>query len=269
MAAIAALLDLVGASRGSDETVKENRERAAERARAHTRATGVQIAFIDFDGTLVNTVRALFDSCQEVARLRGVTFDIPWEQYLTWLTSADYMDRFHETFRSTGDGKVDERRVMEEVADMVDERCWEDRSLVFPGVRESLFPLMRRYTLVLISHSDAHRGWRRLAATGLQGSFRWSDIHFTSTPKHVTMRAVAERVVTRHNATYRGEMPVTVEETLRRSCYIGDSVGDMQDALLAGVTPIGVATGVSSRVELAEYGVVFDSFSEATAALRQ
>ena len=48
------------------------------------------------------------------------------------------------------------------------------------------------------------------------------------------------------------------------SAYAGDHLGDIRGALVAGVTPIGVATGPCTRAELAAAGaeVVFDSLEE-------
>ncbi len=195
----------------------------------------------DIDGTLLDSreqVRRAWSSLVE--ELSGH----PWV-----IADADFTALFGQPMdaiaRVLFPGETDEKERMRKANLCYEaENRWllEHPGRLFPGVRETLEQLARRYPLYLVSNCQLGYIEATLASTGLghlfSGQLCFGD---TGMPKGITIRRLMEK--------YSLQSPV----------YVGDTQGDAEACALAGIPFIYAEYGFG-HVEQAEY--VIHRFSD-------
>ena len=195
----------------------------------------------DIDGTLVRRAgphhrEALEEAIYRVMAVRATTAGIPLHGMLD-------QDIITEMLRRAG---VRIPRIQEEMATVQCEaeniylgNCPDIRNKVCPGVRGLLNRLRRRkIPLALVTGNLTRIGWKKLECAGLRDYFL-----FGAFAEMAPTRAGLARLAVR-NARERG---TDVENVT----LIGDAPSDILAAKENGIRSIAVATGVSTRDELA------------------
>ncbi len=215
------------------------------------------LILFDFDGTLVDSQNAItrcmgqaFDRAgimapgrDEVRRIVGLTLELAIERLLPGLPSADLVARVSADYR-------------EAFFTFRQDPTFEEP--LFPGVRETLRVLQRPDVQLGVATGKNLRGLTHSLAThGLRDFFTTLQ-----TPDHNPSKphpAMVERALL--------ETGCTASQTV----VIGDTSFDMEMAVNAGVTAVGVAWGYHHRDELTAAGarVIVDSFAALPGALGQ
>jgi phosphoglycolate phosphatase len=198
----------------------------------------------DLDGTLLDTLADLSDSMNAVLEELGYPTH-PVDSYRTFVG-----DGIVNLVKRALPGGWQERahREPELVARCTDamreqyEARWASRTAPYPGIPELLQELRARDVLLAVLSNKPHEFTERMVA------------HFFGADVFRVVLGAREGVPHKPD-------PTAVREILRAfavdeaaTLYVGDSSTDMDTALAAGVTSVGVLWGFRTKEELLEHG---------------
>jgi HAD superfamily hydrolase (TIGR01549 family) len=205
----------------------------------------MKLIIIDWDGTLVNSLKIHFESYTRAAEKLGFEIDLSSVKRLVGMTAPDIIRKSLNI--------KDEKRV-EEILKVKDELyvngLWKNVE-PFPGAKEFIASLKDKYLLAVATSSDVDLV--RPVMEKLEWQYNFIEIVGRDDVK---------------NGKPDPEILLTICKRVGIGCsevaYIGDSIHDMAAAKRAGVMAIGVPTGVHSADELKKAGAdkVFENLFE-------
>lgn len=203
------------------------------------------LVLFDIDGTLLRRAgphhrEALVEAVRRTAGLETTTDHIPVQGMLDRDILATMM-------RDAGASATAIRRLMPEIVRSAQalyvRRCPDLRSKVCPGARALLERLARRAIPAgLVTGNLSRIGWRKMERAGLRPYFRFGAFA-ESAPDRASLVRLAIR-----RARAEGWIAPNARISL-----VGDHPNDVRAARANGVRAIAVATGLSSREELAAH----------------
>lgn len=202
--------------------------------------TGKAVLF-DLDGTLLDTLRDLADSGNELLAARGLP-PHPLEDYRTFIGNGMVnlaRDIFPEHLRPRDDDEV--AAVLAEYRAAYS-RNWRNTSRPYPGIPELLDSLASRSCPVGVVSNKAH-DFAMDCVGAFLGAWRWDVVigHREGHPRKPDPAGALEA------AERLGLEPVDC-------LFVGDSDVDMMTARRAGMRAIGVAWGFRPVAELRSAG---------------
>ncbi len=198
-----------------------------------------QAVLFDLDGTLLNTLRDLGDSMNQVLEQEGFPTH-PLDAYRYFV--GDGVDKL--VARSLPDQAREPDRISR-LTDLMRreyKKRWMDHTAPYPGVTELLRELSDRGLRLAILSNKPHKATQYLVDRLLPGDcfelVLGAREEIPKKPDPAGAHEVAER------------FSVPPESFL----YLGDTNTDMLTAVAAGMHPVGVLWGFRSAGELREYG---------------
>jgi phosphoglycolate phosphatase len=203
------------------------------------------LVLFDIDGTLVRRAGphhrdALAEAVRRVTGLSTTTDGIPVHGMLD-------QDILTQMLRREGLSKRDIAAALPAIHDQAQRiyirTCPDIRSKICPGARSLLYRLTRRKaTLALVTGNLTEIGWKKMESAGLKHYFRFGAFaEMAKTRAGLAKIAIAQ-------ARRLGLVGRTAPIIL-----IGDAPSDILAAKANRIRSISVATGISTRDELAEH----------------
>ncbi len=204
------------------------------------------LVLFDIDGTLVRRAgphhkQALVEAVRRVTGLETTVDGIPVHGMLD-------PDIVGMMMRAAGARPASIRRAMPEIARAAERiylrSCPDLTRKTCPGTRAALRRLVKRGAVLgLVTGNFTRIGWRKLARAGLKEYFRFGAFGEMA-PTRADLVRLAIRQARRAGLIARGG-PIAL---------IGDAPADILAAQANGIASIAVATGISTREELAACG---------------
>ena len=201
------------------------------------------LVLFDIDGTLIRRAgahhrEALVEAVRRVTGLDSTTDHIPVQGMLD-------RDIVRIMMRDAGASATDIRQSMPEIVVAAERiyarRCPDLRRRVCPGARSLLYRLFRRNIPTgLVTGNLTRIGWTKMERAGLRRYFRFG-VFAEMAPNRAGLARLAIRQA-RREGWIGPESNVTL---------IGDHPNDVQAAAANGIRSVAVATGLSSKQELA------------------
>jgi phosphoglycolate phosphatase-like HAD superfamily hydrolase len=216
------------------------------------------LVLFDIDGTLVRRAgphhrEALVNAVHRVTGILTTTDGIPVHGMLD-------QDILTQMLRREG---LSQRRIAAAMPAIHDQAqrlymrtCPNIRSKTCPGVRSLLYRLQRRKaTLALVTGNLTKIGWKKLECAGLKHYFQWGAFAEMATTRAGLARLAIAKA--RKHGLHTGSSNIAL---------IGDAPSDIQAAKANRIRAISVATGISTRDELAAHSpdVLIDDLRQLT-----
>lgn len=205
----------------------------------------MKLVIIDWDGTLVDSLIAHFDTYRIVAEKLGIKADIDSVRNMTGMTAPEII---REAFEIDNEEKLNEVLKMKD--DMYINEFWK-KVEPMEGAKEFLEEMNDKFILAVATSSFMN------AVRPVMEKLDW-HYHFIE-------------IVARDDVEKGKPAPDMLLLVCKRAgiapmdaVYIGDSIHDMAAAKSAGMMGIGVSTGVHSKEQLGEAGAdhVFENLFE-------
>jgi pyrophosphatase PpaX len=190
----------------------------------------IPVVLFDFDGTLVDTIPLIVQSCQRALNaVAGLKFDD--EEIKSWIGGGPLRTRFEFVSKGQGD----------QIYAAYQEWYWSDHDVLakaFAGIPDLLRGLnIARRQCSIVTSKRRHDAQRGLQHTGLQSL--------------ISVAAAMEDTV-QHKP---GPAPLLYAchklGVAPSDCvYVGDAVADMEAAAKAGMVSVGVTWGAGTLVDL-------------------
>lgn len=201
----------------------------------------LKAAVFDLDGTLLDTLRDLADSGNDVLRARGFATH-PVDAYRTFIgngMSNLVRDIFPEEARPAEGEETEE--VLAEYREAYG-RNWQNTTDLFPGVADLLDGLTRKGVPIGVLSNKAHDFTVRCVEAFL-GDWEWGIV-----------LGARDGIAKKPDPAGAHEAASAVGFSPEQCAYIGDSDVDMFTAVNAGMFPVGVAWGFRGEEELRAAG---------------
>ncbi len=193
----------------------------------------MQAIVFDWDGTLADTLGAIYDANVEVMSHLGLPFD---------------RNRYRTAFAPDWRVMYDRLGVPTDRLDEANERWWaaldEGETTLFPGVLDALEALVARgHPLGIVTAGRSDRVGSEIRRHGLDGLFR-VVIYGDSVPAQKPDPAPLRQALAAIDRTADPS----------RAIYVGDTPDDMRMAVAAGVRAVGIESILGDAAELRAAG---------------
>lgn len=204
--------------------------------------------FFDLDGTLWDGVEAYAQGFNDFFAERGLARRLAKSD----ITTLMGLEECAFLAATLPEWPVEERAALyQQVVEHQYRRILTDGGELYPGVREGLIELARRFPLFIVSNCPAHTIERFLDWSQLRAYITDTMAHGSNhQPKHANLRTL----IARH--------------ALHRPVYIGDTESDSKQAALAGVPFVFVEYGFGHMQNCALRAATFAQLVETLLALR-
>ena len=207
-----------------------------------------RLVIFDFDGTLVRAREASWKLFQQTNRAFALGIDRPEDFY------ALFRRNFFAALADVCPGDADRaRRATKHFQDLLRREYTPD---LVPGIADVIRRLARTHTLVVLSSNTMQSVRRTLERHGLASCFAHA---FTGDVEPDKTRGIRRLLA---DPTYAAGSNAHAGAAGQRAPHddvvlVTDTVGDIREALAAGIHAIGVVWGMHSREELASAGAEF------------